>query len=219
MKRLIEFKGGGEPSTLAEAVLDEQHVPSDPLELFVVWARQAQQRAVPMPELAFLATVDLRTGQPSVRAMLVKWVDQRGFVFFTNYESRKAQELIANPRASLAFFWHWLYRQVRVEGFVERLSEKESDEYFATRPPERQLAAWASAQSRQVASRSALDQAYQREVKRWQEVERIPRPPFWGGYRLVPVAVEFWQGHLNRLHDRLLYVREGGNWHLYRLFP
>lgn len=218
MRHLIEFPGGGEPALSSQEVLSEERVPSDPLTLFVEWAQQAKE-VVPMPELAFLATVDVRTGQPSVRAMLVKWVDERGFVFFTNYASRKAQELLANPRASLAFFWHPLYRQVRVEGFVERLSEQESDEYFASRPRERQLAAWASAQSRQVASRPALDQAYQREAERWQGVERIPRPPFWGGYRLVPITMEFWQGHLNRLHDRLLYVREGGEWRLYRLFP
>jgi len=164
-----------------------------------------------------LATADA-TGAPSVRMVLLKAVDADGFVFFTNYESRKAGELAANPRAALSFYWPTIGVQVRVEGGVERVSAAESEAYFATRPRESQLGAWASHQSRPLASAEALREEFARTSAQFAG-QPVPRPPVWGGFRLRPQRIEFWHAGEHRLHDRILYTRAGEGWTVERLFP
>ena len=164
-----------------------------------------------------LATADA-TGAPSVRMVLLKAVDAAGFVFFTNYESRKAAELAANPRAALCFHWPTIGVQVRVEGGVERVTAAESEAYFATRPRESQLGAWASRQSRPLASAEALREEFARISARFAG-QPVPRPPVWGGFRVRPQRIEFWHAGEHRLHDRVLYTRAGEGWTVERLFP
>jgi pyridoxamine 5'-phosphate oxidase len=164
-----------------------------------------------------LATADA-DGRPSIRHVLLRSIDDRGFVFYTNHGSRKGRELEENPRAAFSMYWRELDRQVSVTGDVERVSDEESDAYFATRPREARLGAWASRQSTELASREQLLQRYAEFDARYPG-DDIPRPPFWGGYRIVPTAVELWQGRLHRLHDRFRYQREGGGWSLRRLAP
>lgn len=166
---------------------------------------------------AALATADA-AGRPSVRMVLLRGADERGFVFHTNFASRKARDLDQNPRAALCFHWHTLEEQIRVEGPVERLPDDESDAYFASRPRGSQLGAWASRQSAVLATREQLEEEY-REVERRFAGLPVPRPPFWGGYRLIPERIEFWYGRPDRLHDRLLYVRDGDRWTIRRLYP
>ena len=195
--------------------LNEDGAGEDPLALFLAWFSAAEHAETDATAMA-LATVG-PDGQPSARLVLLKEVDARGFTFFTNYESRKAAELRANNRASLLFYWRTLDRQVRVEGRVEPIEGRESDEYFAARPLESQWSASASPQSRPVASREELE-ARVEEVRQLFG-DAVPRPGFWGGYRLAPHAYEFWQGRPNRLHDRLRYERHGGSWRRERLAP
>ncbi len=202
----------------ARASLREADVDPDPIRQFGAWFREAEAAAVPEPYAMTLATADGR-GRPSARVVLMRGCDDRGFAFFTNYDSRKGRELVANPFAALVFFWHELERQVRVEGRVERTSEAESDAYFHARPPGARIGAWASLQSEVVPSREALEARMRGIERRFPEGD-IPRPPHWGGYRVVPDVVEFWQGRPNRLHDRLRYRRgEGGGWLIERLSP
>ncbi len=157
-------------------------------------------------------------GAPSARMMLLKGVDPRGFVFFTNYQSRKSGELLSNPRAALVFHWAVLQRQVRVEGTVEKLPQDESEAYFRTRPRGSRIGAWASKQSAELSRRAELDQRF-RECEARFAGQDVPLPPFWGGFRLTPLLIEFWQGRLNRLHDRVRYTREGSSWNVARLYP
>lgn len=157
-------------------------------------------------------------GVPAARMMLLKGVDRRGFVFFTNYESRKGRELLANPRAALVFHWAALQRQVRVEGSVERLTVAESEAYFRTRPRGSRIGAWASRQSADLSSRADLDRRVAEYEAKFAGQE-VPLPPFWGGVRLRPAAIEFWQGRINRLHDRVRYTRTDGGWAVARLYP
>ena len=165
-----------------------------------------------------LATAD-RDGRPSVRMVLLRGADERGFAFFTHFGSRKGRELAENPHAALCFHWPALDEQIRVEGPVERLSDAEADVYFASRPRGSQLGAWASEQSDLLSAREVLEQRY-REIERRFEGQPVPRPPFWGGFRLSPVRIEFWFGRPDRLHDRVLYTREAeGGWRIERLYP
>ena len=189
---------------------------ANPITEFLDAAERAHAHQVDTAPVA-LATAD-RHGQPSVRIVLLRGVDQRGFVFFTNYNSRKASELDGNPRAALCFHWVALDEQIRVEGRVERIAGAESDEYFASRPRGSQLGAWASDQSSVLPSREILEEKY-REIEARFGDRPVPRPPFWGGYRLIPERVEFWYGRPDRLHDRVLYRRDGGHWTIERLYP
>jgi pyridoxamine 5'-phosphate oxidase len=190
----------------------------NPFEQFHHWFKEAEVKsAMKFPNSMSLATVDA-TGRPSVRIVLLKGASENGFVFFSNYESRKGAELEFNPQASLCFFWDSLGRQVRIEGLVEKISTKESEEYFHSRPRESQIGAWASKQSRPIESRKKLEEEFQRLSKEFYGKE-IPMPEFWGGYRMVPEKLEFWQLGEHRLHDRFVYFREGEKWKIERLSP
>ena len=193
-------------------LLEDQALP-DPLAQFAAWFGEAGRAGVQVPEAAALATATAG-GVPSARMVLVKDFGERGFVFYSNYESRKGRELEQNPRAALLFFWDPLRRQVRIEGDVERLGVAESDAYFQTRPPGARLSAWASRQSEVVGSRQALEDAV--EQLRGRE---LAVPPYWGGYLLRPSVYEFWQHREDRLHDRLRYRRDGAAWVRERLAP
>jgi pyridoxamine 5'-phosphate oxidase len=198
-------------------VLQESAVDPDPLEQFRRWFADAEVADIRAPHAMTLATADA-DGAPSARMVLLKGADEAGFVFFTGYVSRKAGELDANPRAALLFHWDALGRQVRIEGGVERVSKKDSDAYFATRPRGAQLAAAASRQSAVLSSREELD-ARVAELQQEYSGKEVPRPTHWGGYRLVPATYEFWQHREDRSHDRLRYRRDGGAWAIERLSP
>ena len=190
---------------------------ADPLEQFTRWFDEACRAPLLEPNAMTLATVDA-AGQPAARTVLLKGIDRRGLVFYTNLASRKAAELAANAKAALLFWWPPHARQVRFEGTIEPVADAEADAYFATRPRGSQIGAWASAQSSVIADRAALEAAEQEIVARFAGGP-VPRPPFWGGYRLVPERVEFWQGRSNRRHDRLRYSRRGESWQIERLAP
>jgi pyridoxamine 5'-phosphate oxidase len=189
----------------------------DPVELFREWFREAERIGVEVPEAMTLATADAE-GSPSARMVLLKGADEDGFVFYSGYVSRKAEELERNPRAALVFYWRPLGKQVRVEGAVVRVTEAESSAYFATRPRGSQLAAWASQQSAPVESREGLERRYE-ELEREYEGREVPLPPHWGGFRLRPDAIEFWEHRENRLHDRIRYTRAREGWNVERLSP
>jgi pyridoxamine 5'-phosphate oxidase len=189
---------------------------ADPITEFLNAMQRAEAHKVDTAPMT-LATVDAQ-GQPSARVVLLRGVDARGFAFFTNYDSRKGRELDGNPRAALCIHWITLDEQIRVEGRAERLSDAESDAYFASRPRGSQLGAWASDQSRILPSRETLEEKY-REVERRFDGQAVERPPFWGGYRVVPDHIEFWYGRPDRLHDRVVYIRENGSWTIERLYP
>ena len=190
---------------------------TDPHKLFSDWMSEAEASEPNDPDAMALATADAE-GRPSVRMVLLKGHDAQGFLFHTNFESRKGAELAANPHAALLFHWKTLRRQVRIEGRVERASAEDSDRYFATRPRERQLGAWASEQSRPLDSREAFE-ARLAEVQRRYEGREVPRPQYWGGFRLIPERIEFWLDREHRLHERRLFVREGEVWREGLLYP
>lgn len=196
--------------------LSEEDVKLNPIDQFKIWFDQAQHAELPEPNAMTVASVDAN-GKPSARTVLIKEVTSAGFVFFTNYESRKGQALISNPHAALLFFWPELERQIRVEGSVEKLSDQESDDYFHSRPLDSRIGAWASPQSQVISGRTQL-------VKNAAEYAlkfalNPPRPPHWGGFRVKPEALEFWQGRPSRLHDRIQYVLQNGQWKIQRLAP
>lgn len=194
-----------------------QQVAADPLKQFEQWFHAASAAGLHLPNAMALATADAQ-GRPSARAVLLKGFDAAGFLFFTNYSSRKGRELAANPHACLLFSWEELERQVRIEGRIEKVSEAESDEYFATRPLGSRLGAWASPQSEVVPDRAALEGRFAEAQQRFGDI--VPRPPQWGGYRVVSEAIEFWQGRENRLHDRIRYRRNtDSTWTIERLAP
>jgi pyridoxamine 5'-phosphate oxidase len=197
--------------------LQRSSLADDPLEQFRDWYERAE-RDVPLAHAMTLATVDAE-GAPDARMVLLKAFGPEGFHFFTNLSSAKARQLKAVPRAALVLYWRELDRQVRVRGPVERLPAAASDEYFASRPREAQIGAWASPQSESLPNRAELDASVDEVQERFSDVEMIPRPPFWGGYALRPEEIEFWQGQAARLHDRFLYTREGEGWRLERLAP
>ena len=200
-----------------QAGLDEASVAADPFEQFERWFDATAAAGLHLPNALVLATADAR-GIPCARAVLLKDYDRNGFVFYTNYLSRKGRELDANPNACLLFSWEELERQVRIEGRVGKVSDAESDEYFATRPLGSRLGAWASPQSEVVPDRAALEARFADAKRRFGDA--VPRPPHWGGYRIVPQAIEFWQGRENRLHDRICYRRgESSGWTVERLAP
>jgi pyridoxamine 5'-phosphate oxidase len=195
--------------------LTEAHAAADPFEQFAHWFEQA--RATEADSTAMTLATATPDGRPSARMVLLKGFDGRGFVFYTNYDSRKAAEIEGSHRAALLFYWAGLERQVRIEGSIARVSEAESDAYFASRPLESRWSAHASPQSRVIESRESLEAAVARA--RAEFGDDVPRPSGWGGFRVTPDAFEFWQGRENRLHDRILYRREGGAWRVERLSP
>ncbi len=199
------------------AGLRESEVARDPIDQFRRWFEEALAANLHEPNAMTLATAT-PDGSPSARIVLLKGFDERGFVFYTNYEGRKAGELEPNPRCALLFYWGELERQVRIEGRADRVPDEESDAYFASRPRGSRLGAWTSEQSQPVENRAALEDRL-RELEEEYEGREIPRPPFWGGYRVEPETFEFWQGRENRLHDRLLYTRSDGVWKIQRLQP
>src|SRR5512138_261838 len=202
----------------ARARLDEKDVSHDPLVEFARWFAEAQEAEVPEPNAMTLATAT-RDGAPSARIVLLKAFDERGFVFFTDYRSRKGGELEDNPRGALVFYWHELERQVRITGSVVKTSSAESDEYFRSRPLGSRLGAWVSHQSRVIPSRDVLERDLEQIERRFAS-DDVPLPGHWGGYRVVPDAIEFWQGRPSRLHDRIRYTREHGReWRVERLSP
>jgi pyridoxamine 5'-phosphate oxidase len=198
--------------------LSENDIDPNPFIQFQKWFDQALDAKLPEPNAMAVATAT-PDGKPSARMVLLKDFDERGFVFFTNYNSQKGQELAENPQAALVFWWAELERQVRIAGYVEKVSEQESDEYFQSRPFNSRLGAWASHQSEVIASREELEQRLQALQAKY-ENQDIPRPAYWGGVRVIPTEIEFWQGRPSRLHDRLLYTRlDEHSWKIERLSP
>ena len=197
--------------------LDESNVSSNPFGQFSEWMREAIDADILDPNAMTLATAD-KSGVPSARIVLLKSIDEKGLVFYTNYESKKAKDLLENPRASVVLFWKELERQIRVIGTVEKISQKESEEYFTTRPYESQIGAWASKQSSELKGRESLEKKFV-EIKSKYPEGKVPLPDFWGGFRIIPEQFEFWQGRPSRLHDRIAYIKEKVKWKIVRLAP
>lgn len=198
--------------------LNENEIDKNPFIQFKIWFNQSVAAQLPEPNAMTLATCTT-DGKPSARMVLLKDIDERGFVLFTNYKSQKGQEISVNPQAALVFWWAELERQVRIVGTVEKISSAQSDSYFEVRPPFSRLGAWASNQSEVIANRDVLE-AQLIEFQRQYENQEVPRPPHWGGFRVIPQEIEFWQGRSSRLHDRLRYTLiDNGNWKIERLSP
>lgn len=198
--------------------LIEHSVPDDPIQLFAQWFSEAGPMGISEPNAMILGTVSA-SGKPSSRAVLLKGLENGSFVFFTNHQSRKAQEIQQNPHVSLVFLWLEAERQIRIEGIAQNISKADSEAYFATRPRESQLGAWASEQSKPIASRVELEQRFKDMEQRFEHIEKIPMPEFWGGYAVSPISIEFWQGRIGRLHDRIVYEKQGDAWTKHRLNP
>jgi|TARA_Y100000385_G_scaffold264885_1_gene298692 pyridoxamine 5'-phosphate oxidase len=201
------------------AILDEHGIDLDPFQQFTIWYDEAVAAGLPEPEAMTLSTATLE-GQPSARIVLLRGYDERGFCFFSNYSSQKGQELAANPYAAVTFHWVELERQVRIAGRVEKVTEAESDAYFQSRPSQSRIGAWSSPQSSVISNRDALEELFKKYQEQYLDETAIPRPEHWGGYRVIPKRIEFWQGRPNRLHDRLRFIRiDQGPWTLQRLAP
>jgi pyridoxamine 5'-phosphate oxidase len=211
----IDIAGIRKDYTLA--ALDEHIAGSDPLAFFHKWFSEAEAAQITEVNAMVLATTDSRH-HPHARIVLLKGVDEQGFVFFTNYDSHKGLEIKETPRAALVFFWKELERQVRVEGIVEKIPGSESDQYFNSRPRGSRLGAWASPQSSEITDRGIIDANYAKYEKDFANTE-IPRPPYWGGYRVAPYHIEFWQGRASRMHDRILFTKNEHGWVKSRLAP
>ncbi len=200
------------------ASLSEQDVLKDPIQQFALWFDNALEAKLQEPNAMTLATAS-KKGIPSARIVLLKGFDPEGFVFYTNYESHKGKELKENPHAALVFFWHDLERQIRIEGKIKKVKPRESDLYFHSRPKESRLGAWASPQSQVIEDRQILEETFEKLASSYEHTEP-PRPDFWGGYRLIPNKIEFWQGRPSRMHDRILFKKSAkGNWKIVRLAP
>ncbi|WP_417453782.1 pyridoxamine 5'-phosphate oxidase [Kiloniella sp.] len=197
------------------------NTPSDPYDVFDVWLKEAEEKELNDPTAMSLSTVDA-TGMPSSRMVLLKDWDRQGFVFYTNYESRKGEQLLAHPKAALMFHWKSVRRSVRIEGLVEQVTPEEADEYFASRPKQSQIGAWASDQSRPLEGRFELEKRVAKYAAKY-GLGKVPRPPHWSGFRVCPTRIEFWQDGPFRLHDRLVYstedIKQTGQWNTERLFP
>ena len=198
--------------------LIEQSIPEDPIALFAQWFSETGAMNISEPNAMILTTVS-KEGKPSSRAVLLKGLEQGSFVFFTNYESRKSQDILINPHVSLLFLWLDAERQIRIEGKATKISIQESEQYFATRPRESQLGAWASDQSKPISSREELEKKFKEMELRFQGIEHIPMPEHWGGFAVSPLSIEFWQGRIGRLHDRIQYQKQGDSWTKQRLNP
>ncbi len=200
-----------------KGTLDEHDVDKDPFIQFDKWFKEAVKSEIPEVNAMTIATAN-KNGRPSARMVLLKQFDEKGFVFFTNYESAKAKDIAQNPQAALLFFWEPLERQIRIVGTVEKVSASESFEYFRSRPIDSQLGAWASQQSSVISARALLEKAFGEMLEKFKNGQ-IPLPPFWGGLRIIPDEFEFWQGRTNRLHDRISYRKNNGIWSINRLSP
>ena len=190
----------------------------NPIEQFAKWFQEEMDSQILEPNAFTLATAN-KEGKPSARTLLLKGFDKEGFVFFTNYESRKAEDLLQNPKAAMLFTWLDLQRQIRIEGDIEKVSQEESEEYFQSRPRGSQIGAWSSPQSQSIESREVLESNQKMMEEKFSGLEKLPVPPFWGGYRVRPNWFEFWQGRESRLHDRIVYALQNGNWEIGRLAP
>lgn len=200
-----------------ETGLRRDQLQDDPFQQFGTWMQDAIDAGLELPNAMTVATADAE-GRPSARVTLLKGFDADGFVFYTNYQSRKGQDLAVNPHVALVFYWHDLGRQVRVEGRVEPVSEEESVDYFESRPLGSRIGAWASPQSQQIADRSELESLMEQAEERFRSGE-VPKPPHWGGYRVIPERIEFWKGRPNRLHDRFVFEPDGDGWKVIRIAP
>jgi pyridoxamine 5'-phosphate oxidase len=196
-------------------------LPDNPLEAFAMWLKQAHDNTIIVEANAMVLSTVSSDSHIETRTVLLKDISEGGFTFFTNYESRKAHAIDLNPHVSLLFPWYAMERQIAISGVAEKISEQESDEYFATRPWGSQIGAWASHQSSPLATRAELEQRFEGASQKWPEGSTVPRPSFWGGYRVLPLSIEFWQGRYSRLHDRLRYERANfaADWELNRYYP
>jgi len=199
--------------------LDETHLSDDPIKQFGEWLVEAEENSIYEPNAFVLSTVN-KNNTPSSRTVLLKGVDHEGFVFFTNFGSRKGEAIESNPHVSAVFGWYAMYRQVLIEGTVQKISDKESETYFHSRPHESQVAAWSSKQSAPIENRTKLDQQFDEALKRFNDKE-VPKPDYWGGYKIIPTRIEFWKGRSNRMHDRIAFTRSGEHaaWEIQRLQP
>jgi len=198
--------------------LEIEKVAKSPLQQFDIWFKEALDSSIKEPNAMTLATIGL-DAKPSARIVLLKGFDEQGFIFYTNYDSQKGKELVHNPNVALVFLWKELERQIRIEGIAQKLSIEHSTTYFKSRPKGSQIGAWASPQSKPLATRQELEHNYAQIEKQYEHQSSLPKPPHWGGYQIVPNRIEFWQGRSSRLHDRINYIRQGEDWLLERLAP
>lgn len=203
----------------SKSELTETTISSSPFHQFEMWLQEAIENKIHEPYAMLLSTVS-RVGRPSARVVLLRSFDEKGFVFYTNYNSQKGKELSENSYATITFFWHELERQIRIDGIIKKTDTAVSDNYFESRPKESKIGAWVSQQSEVIGSRDVLDLKYKELELKYKDVDKIPRPSFWGGLCLMPDKIEFWQGRPNRLHDRILYhLTDDGDWEIKRLAP